>query len=189
MDDRLDDTALGLTYGQIRLLPSDPGWPRAFQRLAAELRATLGQVAVAVEHVGSTAVPGLPAKPILDVAIGLAPGADPDRVITALRPLGYQFRGDKGDEGGLLLVLKDRPAHRTAHLHLVHHGDVQWRRYLALRDRLRADRRRGPRTPGSRVAWPGSSPVTAAPTPPPRQPSSWNCCPRTTSQHPRQRRQ
>jgi GrpB-like predicted nucleotidyltransferase (UPF0157 family) len=139
MYDRLDDTALGLTYGQVRLLPSDPGWPQAFQRLAAELRATLGQLAVAVEHVGSTAVPGLAAKPILDVAIGLAPGADPDRVITALRPLGYQFRGDKGDEGGLLLVLEDRPAHRIAHLHLVRHGDVQWRRYLALRDRLRAD--------------------------------------------------
>jgi GrpB-like predicted nucleotidyltransferase (UPF0157 family) len=139
MGDRLGDTALGLAYGQVRLLPSDPGWPAAFQRLAAELRAALWELAVAVEHVGSTAVPGLAAKPILDVAIGLAPGTDPDRVITALQPLGYQFRGHKGEEGGLLLVLEDWPAHRIAHLHLVGHGDVQWRRYLALRDRLRAD--------------------------------------------------
>jgi GrpB-like predicted nucleotidyltransferase (UPF0157 family) len=92
-----------------------------------------------VEHVGSTAVPGLAAKPILDVVVGLAPGADPDRVIAALEPLGYQFRGDKGTEGGVLLVLEDRPAHRVAHLHLVGHGDAQWRRYLALRDRLRGD--------------------------------------------------
>jgi GrpB-like predicted nucleotidyltransferase (UPF0157 family) len=139
MGDRLGDTALGLTYGQVRLAPSDPGWPRAFQRLAAELRATLGQAAVAIEHVDSTAVPGLPAKPILDIAIGLAPGTDPDWVITALQPLDYRSRGDKGGEGGLLLVLEDRPAHRIAHLHLVRHGDAQWRRYLALRDRLRAD--------------------------------------------------
>jgi GrpB-like predicted nucleotidyltransferase (UPF0157 family) len=139
MGDWMGDATLGLAYGQVRLAASDPGWPAAFQRLAAELRAALGEEAVAVEHVGSTAVPGLAAKPILDVAVGLAPGADPDRAIAALGPLGWRFRGDKGDEGGLLLVLEDRPAHRVAHLHLVGHGDVQWRRYLALRDRLRAD--------------------------------------------------
>jgi GrpB-like predicted nucleotidyltransferase (UPF0157 family) len=139
MGDWFGDTTLGLAYGQVRLVPSDPGWAGAFQRLAVQLRATLGELAVAVEHVGSTAVPGLAAKPILDVVIGLAPGTDPDRVIAALGSLGYQFRGDKGGEGGLLLVLEDRPAHRVAHLHLVAHGDAQWRRYLALRDRLRAD--------------------------------------------------
>jgi GrpB-like predicted nucleotidyltransferase (UPF0157 family) len=72
-------------------------------------------------------------------AIGLAPGTDPDWVIAALKPLGYQLRGHRRDAGGLLLVLEDRPAHRVAHLHLVGHGDAQWRRYLALRDRLRAD--------------------------------------------------
>ena len=139
MGDWLGDSALGLAYGQVRLAPNDPGWPGAFRRLAVELRATLGDLAVAVEHVGSTAVPGLAAKPILDVVVGLAPGTDPDRVITALAPLGAQFRGDKGGEGGLLLVIEDQPAHRVAHLHLVGHGDRQWRRYLALRDRLRAD--------------------------------------------------
>jgi GrpB-like predicted nucleotidyltransferase (UPF0157 family) len=139
MGDWFGDTTLGLDYGQVRLAPSDPRWPEAFQRLAAQLRATLTDLAVAVEHVGSTAVPGLTAKPILDVLVGLAPGTDPEQVIAALEPLGYQSRGDKGDEGGLLLVLEDRPAHRVAHLHLVGHGDRQWRRYLALRDRLRND--------------------------------------------------
>jgi GrpB-like predicted nucleotidyltransferase (UPF0157 family) len=139
MGDRLGDTTLGLTYGQVRLVPSDPGWPGAFQRLADELSARLGELAVAIEHVGSTAVPGLTAKPILDITVGLAPAADPDWAITALQALGYQFRGDKGGDGGLLLVLEDRAAHRIAHLHLVRHGDMLWRRYLALRDRLRAD--------------------------------------------------
>jgi GrpB-like predicted nucleotidyltransferase (UPF0157 family) len=140
MGDWLGDSALGLPTGRSRLAPSDPGWPGAFRRLAVELRAaTLGDLAVAVEHVGSTAVPGLAATPILDVVVGLAPGTDPDRVITALAPLGAQFRGDTGGEGGLLLVIEDQPARRVAHLHLVGHGDLQWRRYLALRDRLRAD--------------------------------------------------
>ena len=139
MGNWLGGTYLGLTYGQVRLVSGDPSWPEAFQRLAAELRAALGELAVAVEHVGSTAVSGLAAKPILDIAIGLAPGINPIGVITPLQPLGARFRGDKGDEGGLLLVLEDRPAHRVAHLHVVGYGDAQWRRYLALRDRLRAD--------------------------------------------------
>jgi GrpB-like predicted nucleotidyltransferase (UPF0157 family) len=139
MDDWSAHTTLGLTYGTVRLAPSNPQWPEAFQRLAAELRAALGEAAAAVEHVGSTAVPGLAAKPILDVVIGLAPDTDPDRVIATLERLGYQYRGDKGEEGGLLLVLEDRPAHRVAHLHLVGHGDALWRRYLTLRDRLRSD--------------------------------------------------
>jgi GrpB-like predicted nucleotidyltransferase (UPF0157 family) len=133
------DTVLGLAYGQVRLVEGDPGWPRAFERLAAELRAALGKLSVAVEHVGSTAVPGLVAKPILDLAIGLAPAADPDSVISALEPLGYEFRGDKGDTGGLLFVLEDRPAHRLAHLHVVPYGGGKWCQYLAFRDRLRID--------------------------------------------------
>jgi GrpB-like predicted nucleotidyltransferase (UPF0157 family) len=139
MGDWSADATLGLRYGQVRLAASDPRWPRAFQRLAAELRAALGEQAVAIEHVGSTAVPGLAAKPILDVAVALAAGTDPGRVIATLERLGFQDRGDKGAEGGHLLVLEDRPAHRVAHLHLVGHGDPQWRRYLTVRDRLRTD--------------------------------------------------
>jgi GrpB-like predicted nucleotidyltransferase (UPF0157 family) len=136
---RFDDTMLGLTYGQVRLVDSDPGWPAAFERVAAELGGALGERAVAVEHVGSTAVPGLVAKPILDLAVGLAPTSDPDQVIPAMERLGYQFCGDKGDTGGLLFVLEDRPAHRIAHVHVVPHGSEKWRRYLAFRDRLRID--------------------------------------------------
>jgi GrpB-like predicted nucleotidyltransferase (UPF0157 family) len=133
------DTELGLAYGQVRLVDSDSAWPRAFERLAAELRTALGEPAVAVEHVGSTAVPGLVAKPILDLVVGLAPATDSDRVILAIERLGYQFRGDKGDTGGLLLVLEDGPAHRIAHVHVVPHGGERWRQYLAFRDRLRID--------------------------------------------------
>lgn len=139
MDDSLDGTTLGLAYGHVRLVESDPGWPHAFQRKAAELKVTLGRLVVAVEHVGSTAVPGLAAKPILDIAIRLAPVAALDRVVTALQALGYQFRGDKGNYGGLLLVLENRSAYRIAHLHLIRHDDRQWDQYLALRGRLRTD--------------------------------------------------
>lgn len=95
-------------------------------------------LAVAIEHIGSTAVPGLVAKPILDIAVGLSSDADPDQVIARLEPLGWAFRGDKGDPG-LLFVLEDRPAHRVAHMHVVGYGDTRWRHYLLFRDRLRTD--------------------------------------------------
>jgi GrpB-like predicted nucleotidyltransferase (UPF0157 family) len=138
MNELPHDTILGLAYGTVRLVDSDPEWPGAFQRLAAELSLALGPHAAAIEHVGSTAVPGLAAKPILDVAVGLSMDADPARVVAILERLGWIFRGDKGD-AGLLLVLEDRPPNRVAHLHVVAFGDARWHRYLAFRDRLRAD--------------------------------------------------
>jgi GrpB-like predicted nucleotidyltransferase (UPF0157 family) len=130
---------LGLIYGTVELAPSDPGWPEQFELLAGELRRALGPDAVAIEHVGSTAVEGLRAKPILDLAVGLAPEADADRVIETFERLGYDFRGDAGSQGGLVFVLDSIPMRRIAHVHAVRHGDEQWMRYLAFRDRLRSD--------------------------------------------------
>jgi GrpB-like predicted nucleotidyltransferase (UPF0157 family) len=126
-------------YGTVELAPSDPDWPRRFELLAGELRRALGPDATAIEHVGSTAVEGLQAKPILDIAVGLASEAEADRVIETLEGLGYDFRGDAGAEGGLVFVLDSIPMRRVAHVHVVRHGDEQWSRYLAFRDRLRSD--------------------------------------------------
>ena len=78
-------------------------------------------------------------KPILDVVIGLAPGIDPDRVITALQPLSARLGGQGVAKAACCWWSRTGPPTGWAHLHLVGHGDPQWRRYLALRDRLRAD--------------------------------------------------
>jgi hypothetical protein len=122
------------------------GWPQATpggQARSSDWRSGCAPPSGSWRSPSSTSAPppspDWPPSRSWDLVIGLAPGTDPDWVITALPPLGYQFRGDKGGDGGLLLVVEDRPAHRVAHLHLVGHGDAQWRRYLALRDRLRAD--------------------------------------------------
>jgi GrpB-like predicted nucleotidyltransferase (UPF0157 family) len=132
-------SALGLTRGEVRLAPADPASPAFFDRLAVDLRAALGELTVAVEHVGSTAVPGLPAKPIIDIAVALAAHATTDAVVAVLVPVGYLFCGDKGEEGGLLFVLEDSPAHRIAHVHAVGSGGRLWTNYIGLRDRLRRD--------------------------------------------------
>lgn len=125
---------LGVTRGKVHLAPSNPAWAEAFEVVADEVRAALGAMAVAVEHVGSTAVPGLPAKPILDIAAGLRPGADP---VEALESLGFIQRGNVKDEQ--LFGWEDSPRHRVVNLHVVLHGSRRWREWLLFRDELRVD--------------------------------------------------
>ena len=129
----------GLTYGTVALVPTSAKWADAASRLAAALRDTLAEDAVAVEHVGSTSIPGLLAKPILDLAVALAPSADRARVVAAVEVVGFDFRGDAGNAGGLVFVLESQPGHRVAHLHAVENDDPQWAGYLAFREILRTD--------------------------------------------------
>jgi GrpB-like predicted nucleotidyltransferase (UPF0157 family) len=99
----------------------------------------LGDHAVAVEHIGSTAVPDLLAKPIIDLAVGVRSESDRPNIEHALTASGWIYRGDAGNEGGHVFVLERRPSLRVAHLHVVDHDGDQWRRYLILRDRLTTD--------------------------------------------------
>jgi GrpB-like predicted nucleotidyltransferase (UPF0157 family) len=85
---RFDDTMLGLTYGQVRLVDSDPGWPARSTDSRPSCVARSGNGPSPVEHVGSSAVLGLVAKPILNLAVGLASTTDPDHVIPAIERLG-----------------------------------------------------------------------------------------------------
>ncbi len=131
-----DWAGLGLEYGTVALTAARPEWAGIAERLAAAIEDELGGTAVCVEHVGSSAVPGLAAKPILDLAVGVTPGASSEHVRKSLEQMGFEFRGDAGDRGGLVFVLEDRPRHRVVHLHVVDRTGAQWRRYLAFRDLL-----------------------------------------------------
>lgn len=133
---RRDWLGLGLDYGTVRLTPARTEWAAIAEELVAVIDEALGEQVVAVEHVGSTAVPGLAAKPIIDIAAGVASDTAPDAVMEPLKGLGYEFRGNAGDSGGLVFVLSDRPQHRISHLHAVAHGGSQWHRYVAFRDLL-----------------------------------------------------
>ena len=130
---------LGLQRGTIRIVTADPAWAIAFAEERQHLHATIGQLVRDIQHVGSTAVPGLDAKPIIDIAVAVAsPG-----VIARCRPLllalGYQDCGDGGRDGGYLFVKESLSQVRTHHLHIVTCDDPQWANYLQFRNRLRAD--------------------------------------------------
>jgi GrpB-like predicted nucleotidyltransferase (UPF0157 family) len=115
----------------------DPSWPAAFQQLRDRLAATLGPLAVAIEHVGSTAVPGLAAKPIIDLDVVIADRADLPTVIERLRPLGYLYEGDLGVAGREAFTTPaGAPPH---HLYVCAIGTPALDRHLAFRDTLRAD--------------------------------------------------
>jgi GrpB-like predicted nucleotidyltransferase (UPF0157 family) len=133
-------SGLGLARGEVRLVPSDPSWPATFERVRARLRSALPESVVAVEHIGSTAVPGLPAKPILDIALGVRPDAELEPLGQALEALGLIFRG-RTEDGTLDLNygLEYPERHRLMNAHVVAYNGEQWRAYLAFRDRLRAD--------------------------------------------------
>jgi GrpB-like predicted nucleotidyltransferase (UPF0157 family) len=107
----------------------DPVWPVAYATEAARLAPVLPEL----HHIGSTAVPGLAAKPTLDI-LGSVPGT-PD--LRALARLGYEVRGEAGIPGRLFLRLV-RDGRRLVHLHLYAQGSQQRLRHLAFRDWLRA---------------------------------------------------
>ncbi|NUT35187.1 MAG: NUDIX domain-containing protein [Hamadaea sp.] len=130
---------VGLRYGTVRVVDHHDAWAEVAHLHTTAIRDLLHHHAVAVEHVGSTAVAGLAAKPIADVAVRLASHTAPSHVIAALTDAGYLFRGDCGDGGGLLFVAETQPGLRQAHVHVVGYDDPQFERYLAVRDRLRGD--------------------------------------------------
>jgi GrpB-like predicted nucleotidyltransferase (UPF0157 family) len=129
---------LGLSRSETALRGHDERWQEAYRATAVRLRAIVGNLPVAIEHVGSTAVPGLPAKPILDVALNFRNRASLDETVRRLAVAGYEWRGDFGEAGGVIVVEGPEDA-RIVYLHLVEGDDPQWHKYLRFRDRLRVD--------------------------------------------------
>jgi len=114
----------------------DAAWPERFAAERAAIVAELGPSALRIEHIGSTAVPRLAAKPIIDILLVLsAVPADPG-IVTGLRRLGYRDHGEHGISGRAYFT-KGEP--RTHHLHAFAVGDPHIERYLRFRDGLRAD--------------------------------------------------
>ena len=134
----LRDADLGVRRGVVELSEPSPRWARTFAGLVDALTPTRPVDALALEHIGSTSVPGLPAKAILDVAIGQRPGSDPLPLHEWLMRAGHLYRGEAdGNRPDRIYALELEPGVRLVNVHVLDHGDEQWRRYLAFRDHLR----------------------------------------------------
>ncbi len=114
----------------------DPAWPALFVVLRTPVTAALGDVAVAVEHVGSTAVPGLAAKPLIDLDVAIRTKADLPEATERLGRLGYTYEGDKGIFGRAAFAWP--PQATRHHLYVCALDAAAYRQPLLFRDYLQA---------------------------------------------------
>lgn len=122
----------------IEIVDYNPAWPETFERLREHLLDGLKDGVIAIEHVGSTAVPGLAAKPIIDIDIVIEHLHELPKVGRLLENLGYEHLGDLGIEGRHAFgPPNDLPRH---HLYVVSSGSKPHRDHIDLRDHLRASK-------------------------------------------------
>ena len=127
--------SLGLEPGVVRVVEYDARWPVLFQNERLRILERCGSLGLRLEHIGGTSIPGMCAKPIVDMAAARRPEVSAVDYIAALRDAGYEHRGERGVPGREYFC---RGEPRQYHLHLVEDGGTLWREYLAFRDYLRA---------------------------------------------------
>jgi GrpB-like predicted nucleotidyltransferase (UPF0157 family) len=120
----------------IVIVDYSPAWPLEFERLRDRAATAVGDIAIAIEHVGSTAVPGLAAKPVIDLVI-VVDAEDVQAAIDRLAVLGYLHQGNLGIEGREAFGVPE--GERRHHLYVCPADSEELRAQLAFRDRLRAD--------------------------------------------------
>ena len=120
----------------VELAEYDAAWPELYEREAEKIRAALGEHVRALEHAGSTSVPGLAAKPIIDIVLAVADSADEDAYVPALEEAGYLLAIREPDWHEHRVLKGDAP---TVHLHVFSQDSSEVERMLVFRDRLRAN--------------------------------------------------
>lgn len=127
--------SIGLKSGAVRLAKNHAEWAAYFASESNNIKNVLADIYCIIEHVGSTAIPGIAAKPIVDIAIGLLDMSQREIVTTRLESIGFRYRGYRDDSGGYIFdVLEQNIA--LCYIHLVTIDSEQWKRYILFRDYL-----------------------------------------------------
>lgn len=121
---------------QIQVVPYDPMWPARFRAEALRLRSLLGDNAVAFHHIGSTAIPEIKAKPIIDLLVEVRDLAGVDALNEKMKRHGYLPKGELGIPGRRYFR-KGSDIHHTHHVHIFQIGDPHIERHITFRDYLR----------------------------------------------------
>ena len=127
----------GSEYGVVE---PDPSWPARFDAESARIVAALPEDLVArIDHIGSTSIPGLPAKPVVDIQLSVTAMVPRDAYLDPLEALGYRWAPDGFDDTHEFLSIDEGGGRRSVNLHVTQAGSDWERRHLAFRDALRAD--------------------------------------------------
>ena len=130
---------LGLKHNVNLLVDYDPDWPLAFLEAKKKISEVLGDTAKGIEHYGSTAVPGMRAKPILDILVGVSPIDDWKKCKAPLEGLGYDYAENAGVPGHYIFGRGRDRTERTHLVHVVEYLGESWRTGLALSAALQDD--------------------------------------------------
>ena len=120
------------------VLPYDEQWKQDFLMIKDELTSALGQLAIRIEHIGSTSVAGLSAKPIIDIDVVIKDYTVLEDVVSALGEIGYQHEGNLGIAGREAFKYDGKEHLKKHHLYVCPEDSPELRRHLAFRDFLRA---------------------------------------------------
>ena len=136
----LDQKELGVIGGpekrDIKIVEYNPTWPKKFQEHAEIIRTALGSTALKIEHIGSTSVPGLAAKPIIDILVVVPNSSDEDAYLTQLESAGYVLRVREPDFYEHRMM---RTPEKDVHIHIYSPDSPEVERYLLLRDELQSN--------------------------------------------------
>ena len=121
----------------IVVLPYKEQWKQDFQKIKEEIQCALGQMAISIEHVGSTSVQGLSAKPIIDIDVVIEDSSVLPSVLASLAEIGYQHEGDLGIAGREAFRYEGKDHLQEHHLYVCPKDSPELKRHIAFRDYLR----------------------------------------------------
>lgn len=119
------------------VLPYDPKWKNDFEKIKQELVNAIGDLIVSIEHVGSTSVEGLSAKPIIDIDVVISDYSVFDSIVSRLSAIGYTHEGDLGIKDREAFKYSDKPHLRKHHLYVCPQNSKELLRHITFRDFLR----------------------------------------------------
>lgn len=126
-----------MTTGYVKVLPYDEQWKKDFLKIRDEIQGALGELAQGIEHVGSTSVYGLSAKPVIDIDVIISGSSVLSDVVAALGRIGYQHEGDLGIAGREAFRYDGKDHLQKHHLYVCPADSPELRRHIAFRDYLR----------------------------------------------------
>jgi GrpB-like predicted nucleotidyltransferase (UPF0157 family) len=125
---------IGLEKGKVMLAEYDPRWPAYFEDEKLKLYSAISDTDIWIEHVGSTAVSGLCAKPIIDILVGINTFEEGFLHVPVLEKIGYEFKGENGIKGRHFFAKGD--PRTTHHVHMVEKTSDFWKEHIGFRDFL-----------------------------------------------------
>lgn len=129
---------IGLKRGTVELLPHNPQWKDAANETIVLLKSLLQDVAIDIQHVGSTAIQNTSAKPIIDIAVGVDTLDNIKPYVELLEKNGIIFRKEDVKEQLLFVIGDFEKEFRTHHIHVVEWNSIAWNNYINFRDYLNA---------------------------------------------------